>query len=122
MQIVVLRGAITVTENTSESILNNTTLLLQTLLTAHEIAIEDILQITFTATKDLDTIYPAVAARQLGITQAALMCTQEMAVVGALEKCIRIATWIQTEKFTQQMVKHQYLKGAACLRPDLQRS
>ena len=77
MNIVAIRGAIT-TENTKEAMLEASQELLEAVLTANQIDKKDIIQITFTCTKDLDTVYPAVAARNLGITEAALMCMQEM--------------------------------------------
>ncbi|WP_461040750.1 chorismate mutase [Tepidimicrobium xylanilyticum] len=36
----------------------------------------------FSATKDLNAVYPAKAARLLGYTQCGLMCFNEMDVVG----------------------------------------
>lgn len=120
MNIVAIRGAIT-TENTKEAMLEASQELLEAILTANQIDKKDIIQITFTCTKDLDAVYPAVAARNLGITEAALMCLQEMYVKGSLEKCIRIAVLCQSEALVQQTVCHQYLKGAKKLRPDLGR-
>ena len=118
MNIVAIRGAITA-ENTKESILEATTMLLEAVLSANQIEKKSIIQITFTCTKDLDAVYPAVAARQMGITSAALMCMQEMEVKGSLEKCIRIAVLCQGNDWEQHTVKHQYLKEAKRLRPDL---
>ena len=79
---------------------------------------EDILSVIFTATKDLDKAYPAVGARQMGITEASLMCVQEMYVEGSLKKCIRVMVTAQSN-LTQAQAKHIYLKGAAKLRPDI---
>lgn len=120
MNIVAIRGAITA-ENTKESMLLETQELLEAILENNQIDKQDIVQVTFTCTKDLDEVYPAVAARTLGITEAALMCMQEMYVKGALEKCIRVAVLCQSEHLTQESICHQYLKGAKKLRPDLGR-
>lgn len=121
MKIVAIRGAITAEENTKQSILEASKELLEAILTANSIDIKNIIQITFTCTSDLDEVYPAVAARNMGITEAALMCMQEMKVKDSLEKCIRVAVLYQSDCLMQSTVCHQYLKGAKKLRPDLSR-
>ncbi|MHC1747371.1 MAG: chorismate mutase [Cellulosilyticaceae bacterium] len=121
MNLVAIRGAITANDNTKQTIIEETTELLLALMEANGLKTEDIIQITFSATKDLTTAYPAVAARNLGITEASLMCMQEMYVLGALARCIRVSVLTNSETLTQQTVKHQYLKGAKILRPDILR-
>ena len=117
---VFIRGAITVQENSKEDILRQTEVLLKAMIEKNHLENEEILSIQFTATKDLDAVYPAVAARVLGITEAALMCMQEMYVRGSLEKCIRCAMICEIEK-KQSEVIHVYLEKAAVLRPDLKK-
>jgi len=114
----VIRGAITVTENNREEISEKTREMLQTIMKENQLDIDDIVCIQFTATKDLDAVYPAVVARDLRITEAALMCMQELYVVGSLEKCIRCGVWCENEKKQKDAV-HVYLGGAKVLRPDL---
>ena len=93
-----IRGAITVEENSKREILENTKKMLFAIIERNELKIEDIIQIQFTMTKDLDAVYPAVAAREIGITDAALMCMQELYVQDSLEKCIRCAVLCNIEK------------------------
>ena len=119
MHAVSIRGAITTKLNTKEAILEATRLMLEAIIEANELQIEHIVQIHFSATKDLDAVYPAVAARNIGITSASLMCFQEMYVVGSLEKCIRVDVLVEQEGLTRDNVKHQYLRDAKRLRPDL---
>ncbi len=119
MNIVAVRGAITVDSNTRDSILKHTKEMLQEILERNDINIDDIIQIQFTATKDLDVAYPAVAARNMGITCSALMCMQEMYVEGSLPMCIRVSVLAYSNTLTQNAVKHMYLKGASILRTDL---
>lgn len=119
MSLVSIRGAITVTSNIKEEILDATEKMLTAIIENNQIQIEHIIQIHFSTTKDLDAVYPAVAARKLNITEAALMCFQEMYVVGALEKCIRVDVLVNQEGLSRQNVKHQYLREATRLRPDL---
>ncbi len=114
-----IRGAITVEENNRECILENTKVLLNDIIASNDLRIEDIVSIIFTATKDIDAVYPAVAARDVGIVQAGLMCVQEMYVCGSLEMCIRVLINIESKEKTQKDMKHVYLKGAVRLRPDL---
>lgn len=113
-----IRGAITIEKNTRDDILSNTEKLLSEILKVNNIMPSDIINIIFTATKDITAAYPAIAARGLGITQAGLMCTQEMFVEGSLEMCIRVLVNIETDK-KQAMMQHIYLKGAKKLRPDI---
>ena len=119
MKAVSIRGAITAQENTREAILEATRMMLEAIINENALEIEHIVQIHFSTTKDLDAVYPAVAAREMGITSAALMCFQEMYVVGSLEKCIRVDVLVEQDGLTRENVKHQYLKEAQRLRPDL---
>lgn len=119
MPMVAIRGAITVSENTKEAILDGSKELIQAVLEANAIQEDEIIEILFTATSDLTAVYPAVGARALGITRAALMCMQEMHVEGSLRMCIRLAMHLETSRLTQQTVRHQYLREATKLRPDL---
>lgn len=113
-----IRGAITVERNHREDILAATTELLQALIQRNELQAEDIASAIFTVTDDLDAAFPAVAARTLGWTEIALMCTREIAVPGSLRKCIRVLLHVNTEHSATEL-NHVYLRGAASLRPDL---
>lgn len=113
-----IRGAITVEENSKESIISNTKELLLRIVQENQVFEDDIISIIFSTTKDLNAVFPAAAARQLGWTSVALMCTNEIEVPGSLEKCIRVLMHINTNK-TNKDIKHVYLKNAKNLRPDL---
>ena len=113
-----VRGAITVEENTKESILSATQELLEKIISDNGIEHDDLIQIIFTLTPDLDAVFPAAAARKMGITDVPLMCMSEIPVKGALNKCVRILLEMNSEK-TLHDIKHIYLKGAKVLRPDL---
>ncbi len=112
-----IRGAITVEENTEESIVENTKNVLEKIIKDNQLKSHDMVSVIFTATRDLTKIYPARVARDLGLTSVPLMCMQEMYVENSLEKCIRLLITINCEKDFK--VKHVYMKGAAALRPDL---
>ncbi len=117
-----IRGAVTVEANTEQAILDATTEILQKMVRANEVDVDDIAGIFFTASPDLTAAFPAEAARRLtGWTQVPLMCAQEIPVPGALDRCVRVLMLINTTK-TMDEVQHVYLRGAERLRPDLTRS
>ena len=109
-----IRGAVTCSSNTKEDILNETKRLLLDIISENSLNIEDIISVFFTATN------PAAGARELGITEAALMCFQEMYVDGSLEKCIRVGVLAENGRKQKDAV-HVYIGGAEKLRPDLKR-
>lgn len=113
-----VRGAITVENNSREEILEATAELLKEMMEKNDIAKSSMIQIIFTLTPDLNAVFPAVAARELGITNVPLMCMNEIPVKGALEKCVRILLDFNTQK-TLDDIRHVYLKGAKVLRPDI---
>ncbi len=112
-----IRGAISVSENSRTAILEATHELLQSLVDANSVQAGEVVAATFSVTPDLDQAYPAEAAREMGWTDAALMCLQEMQVEGGLSKCIRLRVLWDTAQ-PQSEVIHRYLRGAAKLRPD----
>jgi chorismate mutase len=113
-----IRGAIGVEANTSEAIFIATRELLEQILAANNVSIEDIVSVVFTATSDLDAAYPAHAARELGWVNVPLLCMQEMKVEGSIPRCIRMLLIWNTSKPPDQ-IRHVYLGRAKELRPDL---
>jgi chorismate mutase len=113
-----IRGATTVERNEREDILTATTELLELLIQHNDLRAEDIASAIFTVTEDLDAEFPALAARQLGWTEVALMCTREIPVPNSLVKCIRILLHVNTTRSVAEM-QHVYIRGAVNLRPTL---
>jgi chorismate mutase len=113
-----VRGATTVEANTPELILKGTLELLALMIRANDIYQEDVASAIFTTTVDLDSEFPALAARQLGWMNVALMCGHELSVPGSLPRCLRVLLHWNTEKPADEIV-HVYIKDAAKLRPDL---
>jgi chorismate mutase len=113
-----IRGATTVESNSREGIVQATRELLQRMIAANGVKEEDVSCAIFTATQDLNAEFPAVAARELGWSNVALLCEQEMNVPGSLPRCLRILLLWNTEKAVNEVV-HVYLKGAKGLRPDI---
>ena len=114
-----IRGAITVNANTREAILGATAELLTAMVEANGIEVEDMASAFFTSSPDLTAEFPALAARQMGWTDVALLCGHEIDVPGALPRCLRILLHVNTEKKASELV-HVYLHGAKVLRPDFQ--
>jgi chorismate mutase len=103
--------------NSADEILKATRQLLALMIRQNDIRPEDVCSAIFSTTTDLNAEFPAVAARQLGWFDVALMCIHELDVPGSLRKCIRILLHWNTEKQPNEII-HVYIKGAACLRPD----
>ena len=111
-----LRGATTADSNTKEAILDATRELLEEIVRANDVDTDDIAAVTFSATKDLDAEFPAVAARvHMGWTEVAMMCGYEMDVPGGQERCIRVMILVNTDKRPEDL-ERIYLRDAANLR------
>jgi chorismate mutase len=112
-----VRGATTVTENTKEAILEATREMLYIIIRANDMRPEDVASAYFTTTVDLNATYPALAARQLGWYDVALLCGHEMQVPGGLGNCIRVLIHWNTSRKSEEII-HVYLREAKDLRPD----
>ena len=113
-----IRGATTVENNTAEDILKASEELLQQIVDANGVKPEDVACAIFTTTPDLNAVFPATAARRMGWSDIALLCSQEIDVPGSLKGCLRILILYNTKKRADEIV-HVYTKGAADLRSDL---
>jgi len=114
-----IRGATTVEQNLAVDILAATRELLQELLTTNGItSYEEIVSAIFTTTTDVTAVFPAEAARSLGMSQVPLLCASEIAVPNSMPRCIRILLHVNTEQ-PQSAMKHVYLREAKRLRPDM---
>lgn len=112
-----IRGATTTEQNTAEDILDATSELLRTVMTLNDLTPDDVVSVIFTTTTDLTAIFPAVAAREMGLDQIPLMCAHEMGVPGALDKVVRFMMHINTTKSLSD-IRHVYLHRARELRPE----
>lgn len=114
-----VRGGTTVQHNDPDEILQATRELLDGIVKANDMKAEDIASVYFTTTADLTAVYPAVAARQLGWQDTALMCAHEIEVPDGLPRCIRVLIHWNTNRSAKE-INHIYLKNARSLRPDRQ--
>lgn len=110
-----IRGAITVTENSSEVIKAATIELLSEMIEKNKISVENISHVIFTLTKDLNAAFPAKFARvDMGWQDVAMMCFHELDVPNSLSMCLRVLIVLNCETdFVPQFV---YLKNASKLR------
>ncbi len=112
-----IRGATTVDEDDASAIRAATAELLRRIVALNELSPDDIISALFTVTPDLRSVFPAHAARELGWTDVALLCTMEIPVPGAIARCIRVLLHVETTRPRKQL-RHVYLRGARALRPD----
>ena len=118
MRLVALRGANTVTANAADPILDATEALMRELLERNGLAVDDLVSCIFTLTPDLDAQFPAVAAREMGLSSVPLLCAREIPVPGALPSVIRVLIHAYMPVGTNP--EHVYLGDAVKLRLDLQ--
>ncbi|MGK7911474.1 MAG: chorismate mutase [Synechococcus sp.] len=113
-----IRGATTVDSNTDSDIRGAVAELLNELSDANNLEPSEIVSVTFTATTDIDAVFPAAIARQRpGWNNVPLLDVQQMQVSGSLPMCIRVLAHVNTE-MTQTEIQHIYLRDARNLRPD----
>lgn len=114
-----IRGAITVTADEPELILQATRELLEEILAENEgMRPEDVASAIFTVTDDLASTFPAQGARQMGWGLVPMLCAREIPVPNSLPRVIRVLVHWNTE-VPQDRITHVYLRDAVKLRPDL---
>tara|TARA_Y100000813_G_scaffold119502_1_gene85650 strand:+ start:208 stop:591 length:384 start_codon:yes stop_codon:yes gene_type:complete len=116
-KITFIRGATTASGNSANEIEDAVVELVNELISRNNLIKTNLLSITFTATKDLDSCFPASIARKCnGLDSVAFLDCQQMHVTNDVKFCIRImAQVLLPPNFP---VKHPYLRGASKLRAD----
>ena len=118
MRVRAARGAIVVPDPGAEAVLSSTERLLAAMLDRNAVEGEDLVSILFTATDDLRSVFPAEAARRMGLGIVPLMCAREIPVDGAMPSVIRVLMHFHSDRSLRDVV-HVYLEGAEALRDDL---
>ena len=118
MRLRALRGATTVENNSADAIVAATEELLREVMERNSLAVEDMVSCLFTCTGDLDAEFPALAARNLGLSAVPLLCAREIDVPGALPLTIRLMLHCYAEESAS--ARHVYLRDAVSLRRDLE--
>jgi chorismate mutase len=113
-----LRGATTVDADTPEQIHERVGALVKEMLARNGVDKDDVISVVFTATEDVTSMFPAAAARAVGLGDVPLLCARELTVDGATPRCIRVLMHLTTERARADL-RHVYLAGAEGLRDDL---
>jgi chorismate mutase len=113
-----IRGAVQVDADERAAILEGTTELVSEVMTRNELVPDDVISVLFTATPDLTSEFPALAARKIGFGEVPLMCATEIPVPTALPRVVRLMMHVETDR-TRREIQHVYLRGAAALRLDI---
>lgn len=118
MAVRAIRGATQVDADERDQVLEATRELVAAVMDRNGLASEDLISILFTATPDLVSEFPALAARELGLGDVPLMCATEIAVPHALPRVLRLMAHVATDR-PRADVQHVYLRGAVALRKDI---
>jgi len=112
-----IRGAITVDADTPDDVVSATRLVLEEMIGRNGLSPDDMVSLIFTATADVTSQFPAVAAREMGLTGVPLLCATEIPVPGSLPLCVRVM--LHAYMPVDAPVSHSYLREAVKLRDDL---
>ena len=113
-----LRGATTVDADTVEQVNERVQALITAMLDRNDVSKDDLISIIFTATDDIHCMFPAAAARAIGLGDVPLICARELDITEGTPLCIRVMMHLSTER-TRSELHHVYLEGARGLRDDL---
>jgi chorismate mutase len=112
-----IRGATRVEADERDLVLAASRELVLAVLDRNALRPEDVISILFTATADLSSQAPALAARQVGLDDAALLCAQEMRVEGSMPRVIRLMAHVEVDS-SRAPLRNVYLRGTETLRSD----
>jgi len=113
-----IRGATSVEEDDPRQIAAATRELLGRIVERNHLELDEIVSVLFTVTQDLRSVFPALAAREMGWVGVPLLCASEIPVDGSLPRCLR--TLVQVELRAPRLLDtHIYLREAIALRPDV---
>ncbi len=118
MAVRAIRGATHLTADDAGEMREAVVELVTTMLERNGIGTDALVSVLFTATPDLVSTFPASAARALAIGDVPLICAQEIDVVGAMPRVVRVMAHVECD-LSRAEVTHVYLRGAEVLRADL---
>ena len=118
MAVRAIRGATQVGADDRDEVLTATRELVSTVIERNGLDTEQLISILFTATPDLTSEFPALAARELGLGDVPLMCASEIDVAHALPRVLRLMAHVETDR-PRSEIAHVYLRGAVALRRDI---
>jgi chorismate mutase len=113
-----LRGATTVDADTEEQVNQRVQELVVEMLARNALTSDDLVSVIFTATDDIHSMFPATAARAVGLGDVPLLCARELDIVASMPRCIRILMHAATDR-PRADLHHVYLHGTRTMRDDL---
>jgi chorismate mutase len=118
MAVRAIRGATQVDADDREQVLEATRELVTAIMSRNQLVHDDVISILFTATPDIVSEFPALAARELGFGDVPLICATEMNVPHGMPRVLRLMAHVETER-PRDDIQHVYLRGAVALRRDI---
>ncbi len=113
-----VRGATTIDVDDEAHMVERVGALLSEIMRRNNLHHDDLISILFTATDDISSAFPALAARRNGFGDIPLICARELNIDGATPLCVRVMLHVNTA-LAREEVRHVYLEGARGLRDDL---
>ena len=104
--------------DTKEQVTYRVQALVRAMCERNGISHDDLVSIIFTATDDIHSMFPAEAARGVGLGDVPLLCARELDIEGKPGLTIRVLMHVTTEKARSEL-QAVYLEGTAVLRDDL---
>lgn len=120
MAVRAVRGATQLEEDTREHMLERVAEMVLDVMSSNDLGVDDFISVIFTATDDLNSEFPAYAARRLGFGDVPLICARELEIGNSMPRVVRMMAHIETG-LPRADITHVYLHGAANLRRDLAR-
>jgi chorismate mutase len=113
-----IRGATQLDLDDRAHLLERVGELLAAIVERNDLVADDVISILLTATPDLTSEFPALAARGVGLRGVPLICAREIDVVGALPRTVRVMAHVDTDRGRDE-IEHVYLHGATALSTNL---
>ena len=120
MAVRAVRGATQLEQDSRDHMLDRVAEMVLDVMRSNGLEVDDFISVIFTATSDLNSEFPAYAARQLGFGEVPLICARELEIAGSMPRVVRMLAHVETH-LPRADVTHCYLHGAAALRSDLTR-
>jgi chorismate mutase len=120
MAVRAVRGATQLDTDTRQHLLDRVEEMVLDVMRSNGLSVDDFISVIFTATADVQSEFPAYAARQLGFGDVPLLCARELEIEGSLPRVVRMLAHVETD-LPRADITHCYLHGAASLRTDLTR-
>ena len=96
MAVRAIRGAIQVGADDRQEILDGTAELVTEVMERNGLSTDQVISVIFSATPDLRSEFPALAARSLGFQEVPLLCCSEIGVPGAMPRVVRLMMHVET--------------------------